>query len=51
MDPAEESQIRSAVELQGAMLGRHEEELVNACNSIEFLAVRVAELLDQIERT
>ncbi|RXN06590.1 Pol poly [Labeo rohita] len=41
MDPAKETPIRSAVELQGAMLGRHEEELAAARYAVESLSAQV----------
>ncbi len=44
MDPAKETPIRSAVELQGVMLGRHEEELAAARYAVESLSAQVTEL-------
>lgn len=47
MDPADVT-MRSAVELQGAMLGHHEEELFNARQSVETLNAQVAELTERL---
>lgn len=44
MDPAEEEPVRSAVEIQGAMLGRHEEELAAAHQAVSSLAAQVSDL-------
>ncbi len=41
--------IRSAVELQGAMLGRHEEELAAARYALESLSAQVMDLTGQIQ--
>lgn len=48
MDPAEDSSVLSAMEFQGTMLGRHEQELTSARRTVEMLASRVAELSDQL---
>lgn len=50
MNPAEESPLRSAMELQGVMMGHHEEDLVNTCQTVECLTVRVAKLTSQFEQ-
>ncbi|RXN30166.1 Retrotransposon-derived PEG10 [Labeo rohita] len=49
MDPAKETPIRSTVELQGAMLGRHQEEL-SAAREVreEILSRDVPSSLDQM---
>ncbi|XDV25633.1 hypothetical protein PO909_029519 [Leuciscus waleckii] len=44
MDPAEETPFRAAVEIQGAMLGRHEDEISNARHAVESLAAQVTDL-------
>ncbi|MGL5357385.1 MAG: hypothetical protein ACRDAQ_12750, partial [Cetobacterium sp.] len=44
MDPAKEESLRSAVEIQGAMLGRHDEELSAARHAVESLAAQVNDL-------
>lgn len=44
MDPAKEESFFSAVEIQGVMLGRHEEELSAARNAVERLAAQVNDL-------
>ena len=44
MDPAEGEPVRSAVEFQGAMLGRHEEELAAAHQAVRTLSDQVADL-------
>ncbi|KAI2656613.1 Transposon Tf2-9 polyprotein [Labeo rohita] len=49
MDPAKETPIRSAVELQGAMLGRHQEELSTARYAVEGLSAQVTELTNQLQ--
>ncbi|KAI2647590.1 Transposon Tf2-6 polyprotein [Labeo rohita] len=49
MDPAKETPIRSAVELQGAMLGRHQEELSAARYAVEGLSAQVTELTNQLQ--
>ncbi|KAL0149344.1 hypothetical protein M9458_055382, partial [Cirrhinus mrigala] len=49
MDPAKETPIRSAVELQGAMLGRHQEELSAARYAVEGLSTQVTELTNQLQ--
>ncbi|KAL0149625.1 hypothetical protein M9458_055152 [Cirrhinus mrigala] len=49
MDPAKETPIRSPVELQGAMLGRHQEELSAARYAVEGLSAQVTELTNQLQ--
>ncbi|KAI2646997.1 Transposon Ty3-I Gag-Pol polyprotein [Labeo rohita] len=49
MDPAKETPIRSSVELQGAMLGRHQEELSAARYAVEGLSAQVTELTNQLQ--
>ncbi|RXN14926.1 Pol poly [Labeo rohita] len=49
MDPAKETPIRSTVELQGAMLGRHQEELSAARYAVEGLSAQVTELTNQLQ--
>ncbi|RXN35490.1 Pol poly [Labeo rohita] len=49
MDAAKETPIRSAVELQGAMLGQHEEELAAARYAVESLSAQVMELTNQLQ--
>ncbi|RXN36541.1 Pol poly [Labeo rohita] len=49
MDPAKETPIRSAVELQGAMLERHQEELSAARYAVEGLSPQVTELTNQLQ--
>lgn len=44
MDPADEMPVRAAVEIQGTMLGRHEEELAVAHQAVKSLAAQVADL-------
>lgn len=44
MDPAEDMPVRSAVEFQGVMLGRHEEELAAAHQAVRSLAHQVTYL-------
>lgn len=48
MDPANETAIRSAVELQGAMLGRHAEELSAAKHAVDALTAQVTDLTSQL---
>lgn len=48
MDPATPKPIQSAVEFQGAMLGRHEEELSAARHAVETLA-QVSDLSRQLQ--
>ncbi|KAG1952394.1 retrotransposable element [Pimephales promelas] len=43
-DPADEMPVRTAVEIQGAMLGRHEEELAAAHQAVRSLAAQVSDL-------
>ncbi len=50
MDPAKESPIRTAVELQGAMLGRHGEELTAARHAVETLAAQITDLSLQVHQ-
>lgn len=49
MDPAKETPIRSAVELQGVMLGRHEEELATAGYTLECLSAQVMDLTNLLQ--
>lgn len=44
MDPTEEKSVFSAVEVQGAMLGRHEEQLAAAHQAVGSLSAQVADL-------
>ena len=44
MDPAKEESFFSAVEIQGVMLGRHEEELSASRNAVESLAAQINDL-------
>ncbi len=44
MDTAKEEPFRSAKEMQGVMLGRHEEELSTARHAVESLAAQVTDL-------
>ncbi len=48
MDPAKEGPFRSAVELQGAMLGKHEEELSASRHAVESLTAQVSDLSAQL---
>ncbi len=48
MDPAKEGPFHSAVELQGAMLGRHEEELSASRHAVESLTAQVSGLSAQL---
>ncbi len=48
MDPAKEGPFRSAVELQGAMLGKHEEELCASRHAVESLTAQVSDLSAQL---
>ncbi len=48
MDPAKEGPFHSAVELQGAMLGRHEEELSASRHAVESLTAQVSDLSAQL---
>lgn len=50
MDPAKESPLRAAVELQGAMLGRHDEELSSARLTVDALVARVTQLTGQLQQ-
>jgi hypothetical protein len=47
MNPTEEHPIQAAVEIQGAMLGKHEEELSAARHAVETLASQMADLTKQ----
>lgn len=44
MDPADERPVRSAIEIQGAMLGKHEQELAAAHQAVKSLSAQVADL-------
>ncbi|KAG1952091.1 retrotransposable element [Pimephales promelas] len=48
MNPAEGHSFQAAVEIQGAMLGRHEEELSAARRTVETLASQVDDLTKQL---
>jgi hypothetical protein len=48
MDPAMENSIQMAIEHQGAMLGRHEEDLSTTRHAVESLAARMTDLSEQI---
>ena len=48
MDPASETPFQVAVERQGALLGRHEEELVATRRVVESLAAQVSDLTAQL---
>lgn len=48
MDPERESPICSAMEHQGAMLGRHSEELASTKHVLEDLAAQVSDLTNQL---
>ncbi len=48
MDPAKEGPFHSAVELQGVMLGRHEEELSVSRHAVESLTAQVSDLSAQL---
>lgn len=49
MDPANERTIHSTVELQGAMLGRHDEELTATRRVVETLAAQLSDLSTQVQ--
>ena len=44
MDPATTDSRNTAVEIQGTMLGRHEQELSAARHAVETLAAQVSDL-------
>ncbi len=48
MDPANEEPFRSAMEMQGVMLGRHEEELSAARHAVESLTAQVTDLSSRL---
>ncbi len=48
MDPAKEEPLRSAMEMQGVMLGRHEEELSAAHLAVEGLTAQVTDLSSRL---
>lgn len=50
MDPAGEHPIQTAVEIQGVMLGKHEEELSAARQAVETLAAQVTDLARQLHQ-
>ncbi|RXN09835.1 arachidonate 5-lipoxygenase-like protein [Labeo rohita] len=50
MDPAEESSLQSALELQGAMLGRHEQELSSTRHSVDNLSAQFVGLVERLDR-
>ena len=49
MDPATTDSRNTAVEIQGAMLGRHEQELSAARHAVETLAAQVSDLSGQFQ--
>lgn len=51
MDPAREESFATAVEFQGAMLGRHHEELSAARQAVESLAAQVNDLSMRLTQT
>uniref|UniRef100_A0A8C1MYK4 Gypsy retrotransposon integrase-like protein 1 n=1 Tax=Cyprinus carpio TaxID=7962 RepID=A0A8C1MYK4_CYPCA len=50
MDPAEGSTWQSALEHQGAMLGRHEMELSSTRHSVDTLSAQIADLVGRLDR-
>lgn len=50
MDPADQSQLRSALEAQGALLGQHQGELAAARHAVDSLASQVTELTEAVRR-
>ncbi len=48
MDPAKEEPLRSAMDMQGVMLGRHEEELSAARLAVEGLTAQVTDLSSRL---
>lgn len=50
MDPAKETPIRSADDMQGVLLGKHEEELSTARLAVEFLVAHVTDLTASMPR-
>ncbi|RXN14057.1 actin-related 5 [Labeo rohita] len=50
MDTAEGSSLQSALELQGAMLGRHEQELSSTRHSVDNLSAQFAGLVERLDR-
>ncbi|KAG1974134.1 retrotransposable element [Pimephales promelas] len=48
MDPARENSLQSALKLQGAMLGRHEDELAATHHAVDSLATRVTDIVQQL---
>lgn len=48
MDPASSNPFQAAVELQGAMLGRHQEELSAARQAVESLSSQVSDLSSRV---
>lgn len=50
MDPAEDNPFQAAIELQGAMLGRHDEELAATRHVVDSLAAQVTDLSQQLHR-
>lgn len=47
MDPANEHPFQAAVEIQGAMLGKHEEEVSAARRAVDTLAAQMDDLTKQ----
>ncbi|RXN11673.1 arachidonate 5-lipoxygenase-like protein [Labeo rohita] len=48
MDAVKEMPIHSAVDLQGAVLGRHEEEIFATRHAVESLAAQITDLTNQL---
>ncbi|KAG1930238.1 retrotransposable element [Pimephales promelas] len=48
MDPARVNSLQSALEFQGAMLGRHEDELAATHHAVDSLATRVTDIVQQL---
>lgn len=49
MDPAEEAPFRSAIEAQGALLGRHDGEISEARRAVESLSAQVSDLSSRLQ--
>lgn len=50
MDPADQSQFRSALEAQGVLLGQHQGKLAAAHHAMDTLASQVSELTETVRR-
>ncbi|KAL1267086.1 hypothetical protein QQF64_002761 [Cirrhinus molitorella] len=50
MDPAEETNLHAALELQGVMLGRHEHELSAARRSLESITAQLGDLVERLNQ-